>query len=459
MASKDAEMKELSGRNRFKMTKVLANTLQGRIYLAQDKAEKDRWTVVKETWKELVKQGKSRDGHKVPENFEREKSIQLYLSNLSDQNEGYVRCIESWEDENCYYLAMEYCGAGELFDFIRDNHTKGEQSKIVKNAAKQEQKCETTPNEWSLCVQSMFRQMVDTVSWMHLHGVSHLDLSLENTMLASVIDKHQANIKIIDFGVAKFFKADQKFNEKVGKVGYMAPEVYAKKEYLPEKADIWCLGVMLFMMLVGAPPYEFASPTNPAFRFIIAGRLRDVLTHWRRLPLVSADALNVMEKIFKPENERITMEELRQHKYVNLPSLVDDAELQTPAISLDTKDEEMRSHTTRSKNTDRATIGNAKTLTIDSGLIPVVKTQKAKEMSQLVQSTVGAENMRTLVKTIEQSIEETTKHFQQIAATSNENPKAEGVTDEESKHDNQCLDELKKLLRVVTEALESITST
>jgi len=51
----------------------LANTLQGRIYLAQDRTGKNTWVVVKETWRELVKQGKSRDGHKVPENFDREK--------------------------------------------------------------------------------------------------------------------------------------------------------------------------------------------------------------------------------------------------------------------------------------------------------------------------------------------------------------------------------------------------
>ncbi|ETO17756.1 Protein kinase domain containing protein, partial [Reticulomyxa filosa] len=139
------------------------------------------------------------------------------------KTKGYVRCIDNWEDENCYYLAMEYCGAGELFDFIRDNHTKGELSKIVKSAASQEQKCQTTSNEWSVCVQSMFRQLVDTVSWMHAHGVVHLDLSLENTMLSS-IEKNQASIKIIDFGVAKFFKSNEKFSEKVGKVGYMAPE-------------------------------------------------------------------------------------------------------------------------------------------------------------------------------------------------------------------------------------------
>ncbi|ETO25813.1 calcium-dependent protein kinase [Reticulomyxa filosa] len=224
MVSKAAKIENLKGRNRFRFIKVLANTLQGRIYLVQDKKGEYPWVVVKETWKELVKQGKSREGHKVPENFENEKKVQLFLSNLEEQNEGYVRCIENWEDENCYYLAMEYCAAGELFDFIRDNHTKGKLNEVVKNASSQKQKCQDVPNQWSLYVQSIFRQLVDTVSWMHRHGVAHLDLSLENTMLASA-DKNQAKVKIIDFGLAQQLSPDQTFQEKVGKLGYMSPEV------------------------------------------------------------------------------------------------------------------------------------------------------------------------------------------------------------------------------------------
>jgi len=452
-----AEVKDLSGRNRFKLTKVLANTLQGRIYLAQDKTGKYPWAVVKETWRELVKQGKSRDGHKVPENFEREKSIQLFLSSQKEQNEGYVRCIESWEDDNCFYLAMEYCGAGELFDFIRDNHTKGELSQIVKAAATQEQKCQKTPNAWSLCVESMFRQLVDTVSWMHSNGIAHLDLSLENTMLASV-NGHQAKVKIIDFGLAKHFKPNDKFNEKVGKVGYMGPEVYGKKDYSPQKADIWCLGVMLFMMLAGAPPYEIPNNTNPAFRFIIGGRLREVLTHWRRLPLVSSDALDVMEKIFRPEEDRISMEELRRHRYVGLPDTTRNVAVDTQAGATETTDDEATEQTNDNKEPKLSTTENDdQTLKIQNELIPLVQTKKALDISQQLRSTVGVQNMRALVVTIEQSIEETKKLAEQNVGR-DENPKGEGVIDENNKH-VQCVHELTKLLQVVTKALENMETT
>ncbi|ETO28811.1 hypothetical protein RFI_08315 [Reticulomyxa filosa] len=155
-----------------------------------------------------------------------------------------------------------------------------------------------------------------------------------------------------------------------------------------------------------------------------------------------------MEKIFKYEHERITMDELRRHKYVDLPSLTQKVESKT--ISLDTKDEELRYSSTRP-----TTNGNAKTLTIQSESIPPVTTKKAKDISQLLRSTVGVEKLREVATTIKQSIEETKKATQQ--PSSDENPQGEGVT-QDNKHDEQCQDELKKLLDVVNKALDSVAS-
>jgi serine/threonine protein kinase len=455
MKSQDVEQKDLRGKKRFKFIKVLANTLQGRIYLSQDKTGKYSWVAVKETWKHLVRQGISRNGTRVSENFSREKKIHLYLSNLPQQNEGYVRCIDEWETEDCYYLAMEFCEAGELFDFIRDNHTKGELCQIVKNVREQDQQCQVTPNEWSVHVQSMFRQMVSTVSWMHSHGVAHLDLSLENTMLASV-NEHQVIVKLIDFGLAKHFKLNERFSEKVGKEGYMAPEVYAKKGYLPEKADIWCLGVMLYMMLVGASPYAFPGSLNSAFRLIISGRLRVLLEHWKILPLVPVDALDVMEKIFKPEDERISMHELKQHQYVKLETPVSndkdgDVELNAKCVDcVDSTDVEMREEGNEKLN---ETSEIQKTWTISSDLIPVVKTKLAKDVAWYLRCVDSLEKMRTLAATIQQAIQYAETSF----SSPIENPKAEGVVETNNdKEESVC--ELKKLLQVVTSTLENNTT-
>merc|ERR1712228_40063 len=88
------------------------------------------------------------------------------------------------------------------------------------------------------------------------------------------------------------------------------------------RADVWSLGVMLFMMLVGAPPYKRANQRDAAFNYIISGMLEDVLKHWKRLRLISKDALDCMEKIFKWEKDRITMEQLIAHPFVDLGHLL-----------------------------------------------------------------------------------------------------------------------------------------
>ncbi len=79
----------LQGAKRFSLKKVLADTLQGRIYLAKDRSNNE-WTVVKETLKELFMMGKSLDVHRVPEDFENEKKIQTFLSTQKDAHPGKV---------------------------------------------------------------------------------------------------------------------------------------------------------------------------------------------------------------------------------------------------------------------------------------------------------------------------------------------------------------------------------
>jgi len=111
---------------------------------------------------------------------------------------------------------------------------------------------------------------------------------------------------------------DKKQKKRVGKTGYMAPEVFAKKPYDPRAADIWSMGVMLFMMLIGAPPFPMPSPQNHAFNFIVNGRLKDVLKHWKRLRLVNEEALDLLNKIFVYESKRITMDDILKHPFVNL---------------------------------------------------------------------------------------------------------------------------------------------
>ena len=78
---------------------------------------------------------------------------------------------------------------------------------------------------------------------------------------------------------------------------------------------------MLFMMLIGAPPYQAPQPQNAAFNYFISGRIGDVLKHWKRLRLVTVDALDLLNKIIRYESSRITLPEILQHAFFNVRSL------------------------------------------------------------------------------------------------------------------------------------------
>merc|ERR1719461_2100686 len=160
-------------------------------------------------------------------------------------------------------------------------------------------------------------------------------------MIGSRSKKYGNQIKIIDFGLAKYYP-DNKFinNKRVGKTGYMAPEVFARKTYDPRAADIWSIGVMLFMMLIGAPPYQVPKRSNPAFSFIVQGRLGDVLKHWKRLGCVSEDALDLMNRIFKYEKDRIKMDEILAHPFLKEQAAIHSEELKASAVKVNSANAE-----------------------------------------------------------------------------------------------------------------------
>ena len=124
----------------------------------------------------------------------------------------------------------------------------------------------------------------------------------------------------------------------VGKKSYMAPEVMYKVSddgrfyisnqcyqlstgdgYDARKADIWTLGIMLFMMCTGVPLYEYPNPSYEGFRRGFAGDVRSYIVETvRRGSFVTEDILDLLNKIFTPAKNRITMDELLQHPFVGL---------------------------------------------------------------------------------------------------------------------------------------------
>ncbi|ETO22904.1 CAMK family protein kinase, partial [Reticulomyxa filosa] len=182
---------------RYQWNKKLADTLQGEIWLGKNTTT-NKYVIIKVAIKQCVKNGVSKANNKVPEDFKNESRIHRMLTDhlkndirnekVGPNEIGFVTCEHYFKDKTNYYLVMQYCKDGDLFDYISSHH---------KSAAS---KVQASSQEWIEQVRHLFRQMVKGVSYMHSYNIVHQDLSLENTML---FDLDSLCIKIIDFGVAK----------------------------------------------------------------------------------------------------------------------------------------------------------------------------------------------------------------------------------------------------------------
>ena len=155
------------------------------------------------------------------------------LKKLSHPN--IVRIYEFYESNNCFYIINEFCPEGELYDYINN-------SKL---------------NEQQLAV--IFYQVFSGLKYLHENNILHRDLKPENILISKkekdlLDDEEYFWIQIIDFGTAKIFENDKNENSIVGSAYYIAPEVL-NKDY-NEKCDTWSVGVILYMFLVGRPPFN-----------------------------------------------------------------------------------------------------------------------------------------------------------------------------------------------------------
>ena len=127
------------------------------------------------------------------------------------------------------YMTMEFCRNGDLFDVVKKN------GKLSEGLAK-----------------NLFHQLLDGIEFLHNNvGVAHLDLKLENILVSDTFD-----LKLCDFGFYEELKSSVCKNR--GTHGYRAPETYFQLNdgFDGAKADMFSLGVILFIMVFGVPPFN-----------------------------------------------------------------------------------------------------------------------------------------------------------------------------------------------------------
>ncbi|KAF3596981.1 hypothetical protein DY000_02026425 [Brassica cretica] len=103
-----------------------------------------------------------------------------------------------------------------------------------------------------------FQQLISGVNYCHAMQICHRDLKLENTLLDG---SPAPRLKICDFGYSKSSVLHSQPKSTVGTPAYIAPEILLRQEYDGKMADVWSCGVTLYVMLVGAYPFE--DPAEP----------------------------------------------------------------------------------------------------------------------------------------------------------------------------------------------------
>ena len=144
------------------------------------------------------------------------------------------------EDAENYYIVMEYCKTGELFDYIVAHQYLSEEESSV-----------------------FFYQLINGVEYIHSNGIAHRDLKPENLLLT------ENNIlKIIDFGLSHEFDKINFLSTKCGSPSYAAPEIIKGDKYDGFKTDIWCCGIILYAMVCGYLPFD-GENNNSLFKNIV----------------------------------------------------------------------------------------------------------------------------------------------------------------------------------------------
>ncbi|CAN1226839.1 Calcium-dependent protein kinase 17 [Linum grandiflorum] len=192
----------------------------------------------------------------------------------------------AYEDKHSVHLVMELCAGGELFDRII---AKGH---YTERAAA-----------------SLLRTIVEIVHTCHSMGVIHRDLKPENFLL---LNKDESSpLKATDFGLSVFYKPGEVFKDIVGSAYYIAPEVL-KRKYGPE-ADIWSIGVMLYILLSGVPPF-WAESEHGIFNAILRGQVDFQTDPW---PAISPQAKDLVRKMLNSDpKQRVSASQVLNHPWI-----------------------------------------------------------------------------------------------------------------------------------------------
>lgn len=200
---------------------------------------------------------------------------------------GIATLYDLIKDSINYYLFLELCPNGTLFDLIVSK------KKIPEDEAKY-----------------IFKQIVVTLKYIHSQNVIHRDIKPENIL----IDEN-LNIKFIDFGFSAYYDPDNLSKTNCHTPNYASPQLLSGLPYDGQKSDIWSLGILLYVMLNGKIPWTSTNQKQ------LIDEIRNANVF---LPFsMSEEARDLLSQIIAKEaDQRISIDDILNHPWLqNIPTL------------------------------------------------------------------------------------------------------------------------------------------
>lgn len=187
------------------------------------------------------------------------------------------------------FIFMRYAENGDLLDYVKKN------GEIKEPYAK----------EW-------FHQMASGLQYLHGNQIAHRDLKCENILLSK-----RYNVKLADFGFARYC-VDRDGHRVLsstycGSAAYAAPEVVSGTPYNPKLADVWSLGVILYIMLNGSMPYDDSN-----LKQLLKDQMAKKLAFRSKVrESVSQGAKTMVHRILEPDlTQRMTLDQILSHSWL-----------------------------------------------------------------------------------------------------------------------------------------------
>ncbi|XP_063211244.1 serine/threonine-protein kinase SIK2 isoform X2 [Chroicocephalus ridibundus] len=192
-----------------------------------------------------------------------------------------IKLYQVMETKSMLYLVTEFAKNGEIFDYLASH------GRLSESEARRK-----------------FWQILSAVEYCHGRKIVHRDLKAENLLL-----DNNMNIKIADFGFGNFYKSGELLTTWCGSPPYAAPEVFEGQQYEGPQLDIWSMGVVLYVLVCGALPFD--GPTLPILRQrVLEGRFR--------IPYFMSEECEhlIRRMLVLDPSKRLTIAQIKEHKWM-----------------------------------------------------------------------------------------------------------------------------------------------